>query len=552
MVSSLTKFIFLFCTLLLGLNTNLQAATKDATIVVRNVTLPDADATDLTVNIVLINGILDLVTEDTIELDSVDQLFDAANGVIIGQLDVGRPAGFLILREDPRDNVEALLDTKTYSSFVVYKGKIVKNNYARVMAKTEQEKKKEKQGWLAYTPPPLARSSSYADKSKWNRFDSKVVNAIFAGAIVLDRTVFLAQNTDSKFQVGDLDGLSGGEIRALRFGTVGTLNFKKPWVYTLFGATHAFDKGFDQRESDDFSLFDVRLDIPIFDVASFSIGKQKEPISMERTMSMIDLPMQERSMSSDGLLPSRNTGVVIAGNLFSNRVSLAGGVFNDFLDKDQPNSPSNNSTQAVGRLTWVPFKSENESTLLHLGMGLRQSNIREGVSIKTTPEINLAPTFIDSGFIDPMYLDESNNINLEASLRSGPFWVHAEYNRVNLHAPALLDPEITGYHVTLSWIATGEVRDYNAKNGTFRSVPISRSVEQNGWGAWEYSVRYSTLDANDGLLLGGDADVWSFGINWWLTDLMNININYRYIDLVKDGLDGTNSGITSRIVLVLE
>lgn len=552
MSSVLRKFSSFFFLSLFVLSGASFAAEEDVTIVVRNVTLPDSDTPDLTVNAVIINGVLDLITEDTIELEGVDQLYDASGGVIIGQLDIGRPAGFLILREDPRDNVEALLDTKTYSSFVIYKGEILKNNYAIVMAKTEQEKKKETQGWLAYTAPPLARSSSYTDKSKWNRFDTKIANGIFAGAIALDRTKFLEQNSESKSQVGNLDNFSGGEIRALRFGAVGTLNFKKPWVYTIFGATHAFDQGFDQRNSDDFSWFDMRLDIPMFESASFSIGKQKEPISMERIMGMIDLPMQERSMSSDALLPSRNTGLVMAGNLFNNRVSIAGGVFNDFLDKDQPNSMSDNSSQAVARITWVPYKSENESTLLHVGLGLRQANLREGGGISSEPEINLAPAYIDTGFLDPSQLDESDNINVEASLRSGPFWLHAEYNRANLHAPTLLDPEVTGYHLTLSWIATGEVREYNANNGTFKGVPVSRSVKQNGWGAWEYSIRYSTLDATDGLLFGGEADVWSLGMNWWLTELMNVNINYRYIDLDKNDFEGTSSAFTSRILLLLE
>jgi hypothetical protein len=163
MSSAIIKCAYLFIVCFYAFNSSAVAAETDATVVVRNVTLPDNDTPDTTVYVVIVNGILDLLTEDTIELEGVDQLFDASGGVIIGQLDIGRPAGFLILREDPRDNVEALLDTKTYSSFVVYKGEILKNNYAMVMAKTEQEKKKEKQGWLAHTAPPLARNSSYTD-----------------------------------------------------------------------------------------------------------------------------------------------------------------------------------------------------------------------------------------------------------------------------------------------------------------------------------------------------------------------------------------------------
>ena len=50
--------------------------------------------------------------------------------------------------------------------------------------------------------------------------------------LMLDRQFWLSQDDDSEAQVGDLSEFEGGEIRALRFGLVGTLNFKRPWVYT--------------------------------------------------------------------------------------------------------------------------------------------------------------------------------------------------------------------------------------------------------------------------------------------------------------------------------
>ena len=56
---------------------------------------------------------------------------------------------------------------------------------------------------------------------------------------------------------------AGGEIRGLRVGFAGTLNcFERPWIYTIFGATNAFDKGFNEEDLDSFSLFDWRLSSP--------------------------------------------------------------------------------------------------------------------------------------------------------------------------------------------------------------------------------------------------------------------------------------------------
>jgi phosphate-selective porin OprO/OprP len=522
----------------------------DEIIVIRNVTLPTSDNADegITINIQIKDGVLDIITEDSISGEEIDRKFNAQEGPIIGPMEIGDAANFLILSPDV-DPISAILDTRTHARFVIVQGTIVKNTLPLITGTTVEERRAESQGWLSYTPPPRISRTTDVNREDWNRFNSKYVNGVFAAAVVLDRTYWLDQDDRSERQVGDLDDSSGGEIRGFRLGGVGTLNFTKPWVWTIFGATHAFDKGFDQSESDDFSFFDLRLDIPLFRNATFSIGKQKEPISMERIISMIDLPQQERAAVSDALLPSRNIGLVVAGNAFGGRVTLAGGVFNNFLDKDEPNSKSDNATQYVGRATWVPYMSDDESTLLHLGFGLRHSDLEEGGATSTEPEFNKAPDFL---VVEPFSGKESDTLQFEASFRTGPFWLHSEYVSTDIDAPALGNPTVDGYHATFSWISSGEMRPYNKGNGTFRGIPISRNVNQKGWGAWEFSTRFSHSDLTDGLISGGEMDIWSAGVNWWLSPLMNVNMNYRYITLDKAGVVGHSQGINTRVLLMLQ
>jgi len=337
-------------------------AQSQQTVLLRNVSLidPDKDGETVSINILIKDTLLELITEDLIPLKDADVVYDASGGVVLGQLDLGQPAAFLILASDPRQNVEILLDTKRYATFAIANGQVLKNTFVSITEETSEEKKRAGSGWLAYAAPPLAFPLGYKNKDKWNRFSGKYVSGILAAAVVLDRQRWTSQDSASKSQVGDLDEFSNGEIRGMRFGGVGTLNFERPWVWTVFGATHAFDKGFDTDSSDDFSIFDLRLDIPLFKESSFSI-------SMERLMPMTQLPMQERAAVSDALLPARNTGLVMAGSPLGDRMTLAGGVFNDWLDKDQPNSFSDNASQFVTRATWTPLFTENESTLLHLG-----------------------------------------------------------------------------------------------------------------------------------------------------------------------------------------
>lgn len=530
-------------------------AQLDKTILIRNAVLIDQEGghRKVMVNILVKNALLDILTEDLISQDSADVSYDAREGVVLGNLKLGKPASFLVLDGDPAENVELLLDTKTHAIFAIQRGKVVRNTLESITEETAEERERSEGGWLAYTAPPLAVPLNYTDDSRWNKFNTKYVSGIFTGAVVLDRQSWTAQSNDSKFQVGDLSSYEGGEIRGLRFGGVGTLNFQKPWVWTVFGATHAFEKGFDSTDSDDFSLFDLRLDIPLWENISFSIGKQKEPISMERTMSLANNPIGERAVVSDALLPARNVGVVMAGTFFDQRMTLAGGAFNNWLDRDQPNSFSDNASQVVGRATWVPWYSKNESTLLHLGGGLRHTDSKEGFKTQTGPEFNKAPNYIATDFFEP---DNSMTYQAEASLRSGPFWLHGEYVRTDLDDPGLGDPSTDGYHLTASWILTGEVRPYNRRTGVFGGIPIARTVEQNGWGAWEVSTRFSSIDMNEMPdptgLDAGEMDVWSLALNWWLTPYMSFNVNYRYIDLDRFGVEGSSQGFFTRMVLVLE
>ncbi|MEH6589507.1 MAG: porin [Halioglobus sp.] len=551
--SAYRRYLLGLC-LLIGM-CPLAQAQPGKTILIRNVTLPGqaGDQEQLVVNILIKKSALDILTEDFIPLDQADVSYDAREGVVLGELKLGEPASFLVLDGDPAKNVELLLDTRAHATFAIHRGSVLKNTLEPVTEETPEERERSQAGWLAYTAPPLAVPLNYQDDSRWNKFNTKFVSGIFTGAVVLDRQNWTEQDRQSEFQVGDLDIYEGGEIRGLRFGGVGTLNFSRPWIWTVFGATHAFGKGFDSTESDDFSLFDLRLDIPFWEKASFSIGKQKEPISMERLMALGHGPLGERAAVSDALLPSRNVGVVVSGAILDDRVSLAGGAFNNWLDKDQPNSFSDNATQYVGRATWVPLHSKNESTLLHLGLGLRHSDSEEGFKTQSGPEFNQAPEYLDTAFLNP---DETTTYQAEASLRSGPFWLHGEYVRTDLDYPELSDPSIDGYHITASWILTGEVRDYNKRSGLFRPIRVARTVEQNGWGAWEISTRFSTLDMNEVPdakgIAAGDMNIWSLGLNWWLTPKMNANINYRYIDLDRFGVQGNSQGFVTRIVLILE
>ena len=543
--------------LLLLIGVTCTAVAQDASstdLLIRNVTLidPARQAEDKVVNILIRDGNLEVVTEDKISRDEAEQVVNAGEGFIVGKLELGHEPSFMIFREDPRENFEVMLDTKTYTSFAVNDGVVVRNRLLEVFD-DEPEDEPVKTGWLAYTPPPLAIPLDYADTSKWNRWETRAVSGIFIAGLVLDRMKWLHQDAVSRGRVGDLDEYDGGEIRGFRFGAVGTLNFERPWVYTIFGASTAFDKGFDVEEDDSITWFDWRLDIPFLKNSVMSIGKQKEPISGERVQSMLFNHMQERSAVADAMMPSRNVGIVWNGSHPERRTSWGIGVFNDWFDADQDFDES--ATQYVGRLTWSPLHTQDDSSLVHLGAGYRYSNAKEGFRYFTEPEFNQSPVFVDTslGQDSPVLpADDLQTWNVELSWRRGPLWLGSEYTKSYVDNPVLGNPEFDGYWIGLSWILTGEMRPYNKKSGVFGSVPVSRSVYQGGKGAWELTARWSNVDLNDGAVEGGEMDIASLGLNWWLTPYFSVSLNYRYIWTSRNGIEDSSSGFNSRLVLLLE
>ena len=522
-------------------------------VLIKNVRLIDREggSGDQIVSILIVNRKLDIVTKDIVAEEGVSLVIDAHQGVLLGDLTIGDPATFMIFNEDPRTNKKLLLDTKTHTYLAIDEGDVILNRYqdmASVEPPPASSKKPKKSGWLAYTPPPQTLLSTYPGSKKWNTWDNDYFNGVLLGALLLDRQNWLSQNSDSKLQVGELGAYDGGEIRALRLGVVGQLKFATPWVYTFFIASNSFDKGFEEKDLDRVVLFDYRLDIPLSQKNTLSVGKQKEPISMERLMGLSDLPMTERAAVSDALFPARNFGVVINGNAFSQRLTWATGIFNDWYETDSNFSEADH--QIVGRVTGLPILSrdDSEGSLVHLGFGVRYSDGNEGLQYRTDPEFNKAPVFTDTGLFSA---NSTMTYNLETTLRRGPLWLAGEFTRTDIDAPQLNDPTMSGYHLTLSWILTGEMRPYRKTSGIMGPIPVAKPVRHGGWGAWEAAIRWSELDMNDELLSGGDMDVLSLGLNWYLSTNARIFLNYRNINLDKDDLKGESHGFMMRFLVML-
>jgi hypothetical protein len=73
-------------------------------ILIRNVTVIDQDgeSEDVVVSILIEQKELELISQDKIPISEADITLDAKGGFVLGKLEVGMPAGFIILDQDPR------------------------------------------------------------------------------------------------------------------------------------------------------------------------------------------------------------------------------------------------------------------------------------------------------------------------------------------------------------------------------------------------------------------------------------------------------------------
>jgi len=542
-----TKIFFIAILMLVPILGMTQEMTSDmAKIIIQNVTVIDqtGKTDDVIVNIFLKNKILELVSHDKISLTRADIAFDAKQGFILGQLEVGSPAGFIILDQDPRTNVDVLLDTRSYAVFAVSKGDVVLNKLIRI----DVDSKAQLSGWRSYAPPAVALPLSYQNKRKWNVFRTKPITAVLGGAIIMENTRWIAQDNVNEQQVGDLSGYEGGSIRGFRAGVGGTFNFKKPWTFLFTMGTRAFERGFEQSDLNEFVLYDYRVGIPIGS-ATLSLGKTKETISMSRLSAMIYEPaQQERASVADGLLPARNIGIVINNSFLNERMTWSAGVFNNWFETDR--SFSDNPTVVTGRISGVPYISKDESNLLHLGLAGRYSNAAGGIRYKAKTEIFNGPVSVDTDLIDDAA--STFHYGLEFAWKKGPFIIMSEYIQSSVSSFTFNDPTFHGYNILASYVITGEMRGYNKRSGLINRVNVAKGVNSGGWGTLEVYSRWSSIDLTDQNVTGGEMNTLSFGLNWWPVSMIQANVNYRYSTLDRIGEHGYNHGIVTRLSFVLE
>lgn len=107
------------------------------------------------------------------------------------------------------------------------------------------------------------------------------------------------------------------------------------------------------------TLFDAYMDLRLSTPFRIRTGKDKTPVGYEALLGDPSLPFPERSLTSN-LVPNRDVGVQLLGDLAGAKVTYSGGVFNGVPDgtSSTTDADANSGKDLAGRLLLQPFRAK--------------------------------------------------------------------------------------------------------------------------------------------------------------------------------------------------
>jgi len=303
-------------------------------------------------------------------------------------------------------------------------------------------------------------------------------------------------------------------------------------------------------------IFDAYLNYRYSRGLQAQIGKFKSPVGLEQLQADANLQFNERSMATD-LVPNRDLGVQLHGDLFDGTVSYAAGIFNGVGDaRNSSNADFEDDKEFAGRLYLRPLMKSNLSALQGFGLGVGGS-YGDSSTVSALPATTggTAPGYVTDG--QQQFFAYRNTVvaggehwrvSPQGSYYYGPFGLLGEYvisaQRVQTNSLNIAALKNTAWQVTGSWVLTGEDASYQ------RVIPAKPFDPAAGrWGAVQLVARYAHLDIDrDAFPLFADpttsarsASAWSVGLNWYLNRNVLVKTSFSRTTFSGGGGAGTTA-----------
>lgn len=320
---------------------------------------------------------------------------------------------------------------------------------------------------------------------------------------------------------------------------------------TVFGKYgFRFTPEFGENKS---AVVDAYLDARLDPAYQVRIGKFKPFVGLERLQSGADLKFIERSYVSNNILPNRDLGVSLHGDVLGKKLNYAVGVFNGVTDGGETTTAQdvNSDKEFAARVFTTPF-ADSDGPLRGLGFGIAGTH-GKSVQSPSGSAVTGLPGYKTPGQANNFFT-YANNVaangtrsrwSPQAYYYNGPLGLIAEYAQVSqdllLGASTRSSVENSAWQITGSWLLSGE-------EASFRGVkPYNRFIAgaDGGWGAFELVARYQENEIDRVLPAAFRGSSYAFkaksaaiGLNWYLNEASKLAVNYERTTLDGGTLDG--------------
>lgn len=294
------------------------------------------------------------------------------------------------------------------------------------------------------------------------------------------------------------------------------------------------------------SIVDAYVDLKFSPKASVRVGKQKSQVGIERIQSGGALPFIERGLTTE-LVPNRNLGVSVFGELANQTVNYSLGVFNGTADGREVNSADDARKELEGRLFFSPFRNAY-SPLSGLGFGVAATYGNKKASDGNTASANnTLPRYRSYGQnqffgYETGVIADGKHTRLAPQLSFykdalglvGEYVISEQEVRRGAAGP-VKEIRNDAYTLTGTYVLTGEDASFS---GVKPGSPFV--LGGDGWGAFELAARIGNLDVDDDVFTGtnatrlanpdasaSEARHYGVGLNWYLNRNVKISTDYN-------------------------
>ena len=285
---------------------------------------------------------------------------------------------------------------------------------------------------------------------------------------------------------------------------------------------------FGHGERDDAEWKDAFVNLRIARSLEISAGRFKVPFGREALVARANLDFINRSLGSNHLAPSRDTGLMVHGRVLGSRVEYEAGYFDGDGDNARTEQAAGADDTIAGRLVIRPFhRSKTPASSLQLGVALARSHVEDRLSLR-------GQTLLEDGdFFDRLYVNGRRlRAGLEAFWTAGPVSIAGEYMTVSdqrlgmgFHHDDLPPLDARAWHIAGTWALTGEKKDGRLEPRRWMgAVELVGRIEELRFDEAAHPGTAFGFPTASALQANSDL-VNTIGVNWSFTRFFRIQYN---------------------------